>query len=280
MSTMLAVRGLLEKTSPEFRAELVKMAGTLGLNPSFIAAVMARESGFNPQAVNPFTKATGLIQFMPNTAKVLGTTVEALFGMTAIGQLFFVHKYFKPFAGKLTTPGDYYMAVFMPAHIGKPPETVLFSAGQKGYEQNKVFDTEKKGTILVKDVTRAIETTIADAQKRPPIVVDSPKVSPAPSQPSQSSGSPASSSTGLSRAAELPVLGLGSNGSAVRLFRALTIGGSGPLDAIAIEKSVKPWQASKGLKPDGVIGNKEGWPFIIKMLEDAFRKISERELRS
>lgn len=277
---MLAIPGLLTKTTPEFRTSLVQMASKLGLDPSFIAAVMSRESGFNPQAVNPFTKATGLIQFMPNTAKILGTTVEALFGMTAIGQLFFVEKYFKPFAAKLKTPGDYYMAVFMPAHIGKPRDFVLFRKGEKGYEQNAGLDLDKDGVITVGDVTRAIETTVERARSQPEVHVDAPKAEPASSSPLQSPGRPVSSSGGQSVAAELPVLRLGSSGSAVELFRALTIGGSGPLDAIDIEKSVKVWQRHKGLKDDGVIGNKEGWPFIIKMLQDAFRKIAERELRS
>lgn len=268
MATLLPIAGL-SKTTAAFREALVSMANRLGLNPSFIAAVMSRESGFNPKAVNPFTKATGLIQFMPNTARILGTTVEALVKMSDIAQLFFVQKYFQPFAQRLVTPGDYYMAVFMPAHIGKPQDFVLFRKGEKGYEQNAGLDLDKDGTIKVGDVTRAIEQTVEKARGQSPIVVDdSPKVSAAPSRPLPSSGSPASSSTEPSKfgRADLPVLRLGSDGTAVDLFRAWAIGGErGPLTAIDIEKNVKPWQAAHGCKPDGVIGNEETWPAFINL---------------
>lgn len=266
MTPMLAVPNL-SKTTPAFREELVRLAGKLGLNPSFIAAVMSRESGFNPQAVNPFTKATGLIQFMPNTAKVLGTTVDALFNMSAVAQLFFVGKYFAPFADKLSTPGDYYMAVFMPAHIGKPADFVLFKKGEKGYEQNAGLDLDKDGTIKVGDVTRAIDQTVQKAQTQAPVMVDenSPKVSPAPSSHSPSLGSASASSSkhSASNRADLPVLHLGSEGTAVELFRRFAIGGNGPITQEDIENHIKPWQKRHGCVPDGIIGSKSWSTFLM-----------------
>jgi len=66
--------------------------------------------------------------------------------------------------------------------------------------------------------------------------------------------------------ADLPVLRLGSDGSAVELFRKLAIGGKGPLTADDIETFVKPWQGKHHCKTDGVIGNLESWPAFIKAL--------------
>ena len=50
----------------------------LGIEPDWLMFVMNSESGLNPAAYNPNGGASGLIQFMPDTAKGLGTTTEAL----------------------------------------------------------------------------------------------------------------------------------------------------------------------------------------------------------
>ena len=71
------LRKLLTK-EPAFGTKMAQVAESLGLDASLIMNIMSLESGLNPQAVNPQGGATGLIQFMPETAKRLGTTVEAL----------------------------------------------------------------------------------------------------------------------------------------------------------------------------------------------------------
>jgi hypothetical protein len=43
-----------------------------GIAPSLLAALIDQESGFNPNAVNPNSKATGLCQFMAGTAPEVG----------------------------------------------------------------------------------------------------------------------------------------------------------------------------------------------------------------
>lgn len=45
----------------------------LGIEPDWLMFVMNSESGLNPAAYNPNGGASGLIQFMPDTAKGLGT---------------------------------------------------------------------------------------------------------------------------------------------------------------------------------------------------------------
>ncbi len=271
MTPLLDVRSL-SKTSPGFREELVRMAGRLSLDPSLIAAVMSRESGFNPSARNPHTQATGLIQFMPATARGLGTSVEALFLMSATKQLEFVERYYRPFAGRLRAPGDYYMAVFMPAHVGDPPETILFTKPEIGYAQNAGLDLDKDGTITVGDVTRAIEQTVSEARGRPPLLVDEdiPKEAPGAgsSAPSSSSGSPGPSSGEPSKSNQesaavvrLPTLHRGDHGPAVRLWQKLVNrsatngvmldedGNFGPLT----EGATKQFQKFHALIEDGVV---------------------------
>lgn len=103
-----------------YARELVAAAGRIGIDPSWLANVINFESGGNPQARNPISGATGIIQFMPSTARTLGTTTDALFGMTGAQQMGWVERYFRPYVGRLRSQEDVYMAVFYPAYIGKP----------------------------------------------------------------------------------------------------------------------------------------------------------------
>lgn len=168
---LLNVRNL-ETTTPGFRAELVRMAQRLDLLPDPIAAVIAIESGFNAQARNP-SGAVGLIQFMPATAKGLGTSTEELLGMNATAQLEYVEKFLKRTKLRLgSPPGDYYMAVFMPALVGMPNETVIASAGDAVYRQNKGLDFDRDGVLRVADVKNVLDAEIRRAQGVPPLEVD------------------------------------------------------------------------------------------------------------
>jgi hypothetical protein len=100
--------------------EIVRVSSGVGIHPSWLANVIHFESGGNPQARNPYSSATGLIQFIKSTASRLGTSVDALYGMTGREQMSYVERYFAPYKGRLTTQEDVYMAVFYPKAIGNP----------------------------------------------------------------------------------------------------------------------------------------------------------------
>lgn len=76
-------------------AILANLAVALGTNPVNLCAVVSFEtSGTLSRSIkNPRTGATGLIQFMPNTAKELGTTVTKLSKMDFADQATYVYKY-------------------------------------------------------------------------------------------------------------------------------------------------------------------------------------------
>lgn len=173
---ILDIAGLRQNTSSAFRSALVDTSLSLGLNPSYLAACMAVETGrsFSPSIQNPFTQATGLIQFMPATARAMGTTIDALKNMDAVAQLAYVARFFRPYLSRIrpNVPGDYYLAVFMPAYIGRDPSTVLFSAGEVGYTQNAGLDRNGDGVITVGDVVQTVNNVVADAMTRPPIEVN------------------------------------------------------------------------------------------------------------
>ena len=193
-----------EALEPGFAAALAGVASRLGLDPNYIGAVMSLESQFDPHAVNHSGGATGLIQFMPATAVALGTTTTALAGMSAIEQLPFVEQFYAH-AGKAirpAVPGDYYMATFLPAYVGKEPSFVLARPGDPVYDQNKALDTNHDGTLTVSDVTQRIENAVAAARTRPLLTFEDAKkksaAAPPPSSPSPAPASPSGSSSPLS----------------------------------------------------------------------------------
>jgi hypothetical protein len=137
------------KVSDVFRKRVRWIASTLQLDADDLMACMAWESGrsFSPSKRNlAGSGATGLIQFMPSTAKSLGTTTDALAAMSAEDQLNFVYKYFRPWKGRLTTLSDLYMAILWPKAVGKPDDYALFTGGV-AYRQNAGLDANKDGQV-------------------------------------------------------------------------------------------------------------------------------------
>lgn len=135
-----------------FLAKVKEVSKKLLIEPDWLMAVMYKESRINPQAVNPNGGATGLIQFMPATAKSLGTSTTALKNMSNVEQLDYVYKYYKPYITKLNSYPDLYMATFFPAALGKPNDYVLqtssLSAGTIA-RANPVIDLNKDNKITV-----------------------------------------------------------------------------------------------------------------------------------
>jgi peptidoglycan hydrolase-like protein with peptidoglycan-binding domain len=144
------------KVSGAFKEKVIQICESLDLAPDYLMSCMAFETGetFSPSIKNAAgSGATGLIQFMPTTAKGLGTSTEKLAKMTAVEQLDYVKKYFTPYRNKLKKLEDVYMAILYPAAVGKPITHVLFSEGKKTYSQNKGFDANKDGKITLKEIS-------------------------------------------------------------------------------------------------------------------------------
>lgn len=122
----------------KFQTKLGEVCKRLGVDKEDMKIVMRAESGINPKRVNRISGATGLIQFMPKTARGLGTTVSVLRHMTSVDQLDYVEKYFAPYSGKLNSVRDLYLATFYPAAIGKDQYFVLGSQSGSGVLPEKI----------------------------------------------------------------------------------------------------------------------------------------------
>ena len=137
------------RVSPAFGAHVRQLGADLQIDPNFLMAVMAFETGetFNPSIRNSSSGATGLIQFIPSTAAKLGTSTDALARMTAEQQLAYVANYFRPYRGRLATIEDVYMVVLWPKAVGMPNDVVLFSTPSREYEWNSALDSNRDGRI-------------------------------------------------------------------------------------------------------------------------------------
>lgn len=158
------------RVSKTFRDKVRLIASRLGCDASDLMACMAWESGrtFSPAVVNKAgSGATGLIQFMPATAKGLGTTTAALAKMTAEQQLDWVEKYFQPYKGKLRDLSDLYMAILWPKAVGQPLEYVLWDQDSRPttYRQNAGLDINKDGEITKAECSAKLFAMKAEGQR-------------------------------------------------------------------------------------------------------------------
>ncbi len=132
------------------QAKLNEVAANIEVNPKYLAAVIDFETGgsWDPSVRNAAgSGGTGLIQFMPDTAADLGTSVDTLATMSAWDQLDYVQAYLMPYRGSLHTLDDTYMAVLYPLAIGQSSQYVLFAQGSIAYDQNQGLDLNGDGAI-------------------------------------------------------------------------------------------------------------------------------------
>jgi len=169
MATQLASVPGIENVSEEFKQKVVQMARDLKTDPNYLMAIMSFETGgtFSPAVQNQAgSGAVGLIQFMPSTARELGTSSQALAMMTAEEQLDYVLKYFTPYQGRLDTLEDCYMAVLYPAAIGKGSNHHLFHRGTIEYAQNRGLDRNNDGVITVGEAAQLVRERLEAPQRQ------------------------------------------------------------------------------------------------------------------
>jgi Transglycosylase SLT domain len=155
------------KVSADFRNKIRAIASKLGSDPNFMMAAIAFETGRSfsaAQSNDAGSGAVGLIQFMPSTAKDLGTTSAALAAMTAEDQLDFVEQYFARFAGKLHGISDVYMAILWPVAVSQPDTFVLFSqsVSPKVYQQNKGLDLNGDGKVTKAEAASKVAASLVE----------------------------------------------------------------------------------------------------------------------
>jgi hypothetical protein len=156
-----------KKVSPAFKRRVIEISAELGMDPNNLMAAMAFESArtFRADIENPFSRAVGLIQFMPATAKGLGTSTPALKRMTPVAQLEFVRRYFLPQKGRLNDLNDVYMAILWPRAVGRPASYVLFVNGSRQYSQNKGLDVNLDGVVTKAEAASRVQQHLVEGMR-------------------------------------------------------------------------------------------------------------------
>lgn len=150
------------------------VASFLNIKPEWLLVCMYMESKFNPEAVNPITGATGLIQFMPATAKEMGVSTDYIKRKTNVQQMAFVQDYLKKYKGKMKSLVDVYLAIFYPLAITKNDSFVMGSQISEKWalkiaQQNGIYDKNKDGKITKAEIRSYIENlyfTLYPEQKK------------------------------------------------------------------------------------------------------------------
>ena len=157
---------LVKDNKVTFLDEVKIISKKLKIDPNNLMFAMWIETArtFSPSIRNKVSGATGLIQFMPSTARSLGTTTDLLAKMTNVEQLDYVYKYLAPYAGKMNDWLDTYLAIFYPALMGKPDSTAI--KREIVARQNPLFDLNKDLIIHKYEIRTALRNTMPEAAKK------------------------------------------------------------------------------------------------------------------
>ena len=128
-----------------FAAQLAASADTIGVPAAWLEEVFMAESAYNHLATNRYTKAFGLIQFMPATLAELGSNRHQLAALPAEAQLPYIVRFYKGHSfGSLI---DLRLYTFYPEAVGKPNSFVI--GDRTTARQNAVYDLNSDGYITV-----------------------------------------------------------------------------------------------------------------------------------
>lgn len=141
-----------------FINKVKSVSDSLGIHFSWLVGIMHHESRLNHRALNSI-RAVGLIQFLPSTARGLGTSTNALYNMSGVQQLNYVYKFYKHAKGNLNEATDLYLYAFFPiAILNNWPDSRIIAYGKLSAKiiakHNRGLDTNKDGVITVGEVRK------------------------------------------------------------------------------------------------------------------------------
>lgn len=178
--------------SAEFRARIIEIGKMLGIDPSYLMAIMKAESGINPHIhiipvaqspsgaiiykrsyaipIEPGTIGGGFIGFMGPTARGMGIELGELLALDAVSQLDYVYKFYAGHQRSGVLPRNpslwrLYMSTFYPAkaYLSDEPEAILFDSKsgvgkeRKAYFYNTAADRDHDGDISISEAMAKID---------------------------------------------------------------------------------------------------------------------------
>lgn len=144
-----------------FEAKVREISDMLNIPPEWLMAVMYSESKFDANVANyKGSGATGLIQFMPVTAKELNVSVQRLANMSHLQQLEYVYIYLQQVReryGDYDSLTDLYLGILFPKARKQDYCYTLYAKPSKSYMQNSGLDENKDGRVTISDVDKRMQ---------------------------------------------------------------------------------------------------------------------------
>ena len=175
---------------PRVKTKISQMAKRLGGDPVELIKALIPESKMDSTEINTRSGASGLIQFTNTALNEMKrrnlipktVTLDSIRMMDSLEQLDLAEKYFQMHSGKAdySQPGEFSVAIFGPAGLGKPRSTVLYGGKTKAYTQNREVDAKdpkkRKGYITVDDYLKFKDRFVKSFQKKAKLPVFETKV--------------------------------------------------------------------------------------------------------
>jgi hypothetical protein len=137
------------RANEEFTSAIESLATKYSISTDELYSVIQGESAFDMLAQNP-SGATGLFQFMPTTAEELGTSTDAILGMSAVEQVGLYDKYLE----RWNYTGENRLGIMQaaPAYASRSPEAVIYAKDTAAWRQNPGWRSLGGGDITVQSI--------------------------------------------------------------------------------------------------------------------------------
>ncbi len=144
-----------------FESKVQAVSKQLDIPAEWLMSVMHSESRFDASVANyKGSGATGLIQWMPATAKDYNITVEKIRNMNHIEQLDYVYRYLndkRQKYGAYESLTDLYLAILYPKAMAEEYCFTLYATPSAAYKMNSGLDMDKDGRVTVQDVDKRMK---------------------------------------------------------------------------------------------------------------------------
>lgn len=152
---------LIKENKEAFVKKVIDVARYLGVKPEHLMFLMWFETAHTlDHRIQNKIGATGLIQFLPSTARFLGTSTDELKAMSNVEQMEYVKRHLAPFRGKYKDFVDLYCGIFYPKAVGQPDSYKITS--DKIAQQNPLFDLNKDLDIEKAEIRKALLRQVPD----------------------------------------------------------------------------------------------------------------------